>query len=71
MWLEMRVVPSAAGARFTLAIGCDVVAGLLTRPVAALLSRSLRRGNAENIRRFAALAETGGRTTSAGRLHSR
>jgi len=57
MWLEMRATREGAGTRFDLSIGCRVEAGILTGPVAAALSRQLRKGNAGNIERFAALAE--------------
>lgn len=60
MWLEMRVAPDGSGARFGLSIGCQVDAGPLTGPVAALMSRQLRTGNAANIRRFAKLLEGDG-----------
>jgi hypothetical protein len=58
MWLEMQVVADGPKTRFDLAIGCRATAGLLTRPLANALSRKLRTGNAENVRRFAALAES-------------
>ena len=55
MWLEMAVVPGEGRSTFALTIGCDVVAGPFTGPLAALMSRKLRTGNAENVQRFAAL----------------
>jgi Polyketide cyclase / dehydrase and lipid transport len=58
MWLEMHAVADGSQTRFDLAIGCQVTAGPLTRPLAKALSRKLRTGNHENIRRFAALAES-------------
>jgi hypothetical protein len=58
MWLEMQVVPQGARTRFDLAIGCRATAGPLTWPLARALSRKLRTGNEENVRRFAALAES-------------
>ena len=57
MWLEMQVVAEGSQTRFILAIGCQASAGPLTRPLAKALSRKLRTGNHENVRRFAALAE--------------
>jgi len=57
MWLEMRVVAEGSQSRFDLAIGCRA-----SRPLAGSLSRKLRKGNVENLRRFAALAESGVRS---------
>jgi len=58
MWLEMQVVADGSQARFDLAIGCRATGGPLTRPLARALSRKFRTGNDENVRRFAALAES-------------
>jgi hypothetical protein len=53
MWLEMQVVAEGSQTRFDLTIGCRAA-----RPLRRALSRKLRTGNAENVRRFAALAES-------------
>jgi hypothetical protein len=53
MWLEMQVVAEGSQTRFDLTIGCRAA-----RPLGRALSRKLRTGNAENVRRFAALAES-------------
>lgn len=57
MWLEMAATPRGAQTAFALTIGCDIAAGPFTRPVAALMSRKLRNGNAANIERFGSLLE--------------
>jgi Polyketide cyclase / dehydrase and lipid transport len=58
MWLEMHAVAEGSRTRFHLAIGCQITAGPLTPLLAEALSRKLRTGNDQNVRRFAVLAES-------------
>jgi hypothetical protein len=59
MWIEMRVSKKHP-TRFTVAIGCEIAAGVLTGPLARLMSRRLGTENARNVERFAALVLDGG-----------
>jgi hypothetical protein len=57
MWLELGVTGGLAPL-VTVALGCDVVAGPLTRPLGRLLSRRLAAENARNVQRFLRLLAT-------------
>jgi hypothetical protein len=57
MWIELGVTGGPVPV-VTLVIGCEVVAGPLTRPLGRLLSHRLAAENERNVQRFARLLAT-------------